>query len=385
MISSPAARRTTDREAVLELHRAAPLTDVHVHPSLKAYLFRRNLWRHYWSGKTFDPFSSRSDFETLFRGGVRVIWSSLHLPERQWLRDCCWLRLVGPLVLPAYRKLTTGRLFDRLLEMMDAFEREVRRRPDRTELARSAAAVRRIAGAGKIAVVHTVEGAHVLEGELDHLDVLAERGVAMLTLAHLYANGVATQVDGVPKDMFLRKLCRFDFQASPPPLTPFGRALLDRMKALRMIVDVTHCSRAAREAVYERMNGERPVVASHVGVARWKNDPYNLTDEEIREIARSGGVVGIILMTYWLDEAKPKKGLDAIWRTAEQVRDLTGSWEHVVLGTDFDGFTDPPDDVPDASHLGAVTAMLRARGVSDADILKILGGNAQRVLEAGWR
>ncbi len=55
------------------------------------------------------------------------------------------------------------------------------------------------------------------------------------------------------------------------------------------------------------------------------------------------------------------------------------------MGTDFDGFTDPPDDVRDASHLGRVTAMLLDRGVPEPDVLKILGGNAQRVLEAGWR
>ncbi|MEE9578775.1 MAG: membrane dipeptidase, partial [Gemmatimonadota bacterium] len=69
----------------------------------------------------------------------------------------------------------------------------------------------------------------------------------------------------------------------------------------------------------------------------------------------------------------------------EHIRDVTGSWEHAMLGTDFDGFTDPPDDVPDASHLGAVTQMMIDRGLPEVEIKRILGGNALRVLQSGWR
>ena len=69
----------------------------------------------------------------------------------------------------------------------------------------------------------------------------------------------------------------------------------------------------------------------------------------------------------------------------EHIHEVTGSWDHVVLGTDFDGFTDPPDDVQDASQVGKVTQMMLDKGVPEADVKKVLGGNAQRVLELGWR
>ncbi|NIM52306.1 MAG: membrane dipeptidase, partial [Gemmatimonadales bacterium] len=59
-------------------------------------------------------------------------------------------------------------------------------------------------------------------------------------------------------------------------------------------------------------------------------------------------------------------------------------FDHIALGTDFDGFTDPPDDVKDSSQLGKVTQMLLNRGLSDTDVKKILGGNAQQTLEKGW-
>jgi len=293
-------------DQIERLHQHAPLTDVHVHPSLKAYLFERNLWRHFWSGKAWD----------LSR---KVAWASSGRRttcKRELFSDCRLIRYAASLFVPDFRRLLEGSLFERTLEMMGALEREIGRRPDRVELARSAA------------------------------DVIT---------------------------------------GGSPPFTDFGRALLARLKALPMLVDVTHCTPEARAAVYAELGGERPIMASHVGVARHNRNPYNLGDEEIREIARSGGAVGVIFMTYWLDSSHPKDGLASSWRTIEHVHDVTGSWDHIVLGSDFDGFTDPPDDLRDSSSMGRVTGMLLERGVPEDDVMKILGGNAQRVLQAGWR
>jgi membrane dipeptidase len=94
----------------------------------------------------------------------------------------------------------------------------------------------------------------------------------------------------------------------------------------------------------------------------------------------------VIFMPYWLDQSHPGPGLDAIWRTMETLRDWSGdSWEHVAIGTDFDGFTDPPDDCKNASELPKIQTMLELKGVPADDIRAILGGNARRVLREGWR
>ena len=373
-------------ETVARLHREAPLTDTHTHPAMKAYLFRRNLWRRYRSSMVLNPFASRADFNRLESGGVGIVWSANYIPERQLLEDCFLLRVLSALLLPAHRKITTGNPFDRLLEMMDAMEREIARRPDRVELAKSVADLRRIREAGKIAIVHTLESTHMLERDPERIDVLADRGVAMIVLAHFYDNGFVAHVDGMPEDLWLRRLCTFDFGVGgTPPLTDLGRELLRKMVEHRMLVDVTHCTPAARAEVYAELGRAVPVLATHVGVARLRNDPYNLTDDELREIAASGGAIGVIFMTYWLSPDKPENGLEVIWQTMEHIHDVTGSWDHVMLGTDFDGFTDPPDDVRDASELPKFTQMLLDRGVPQDDVMKILGGNAMRVLEAGWR
>jgi membrane dipeptidase len=125
-------------------------------------------------------------------------------------------------------------------------------------------------------------------------------------------------------------------------------------------------------------------VASHIGVRRYRDDPYNLYDDELREIAGRGGAVGVIFMPYWL-ATEGRDGLAMIGDTMEHIASVTGSWSHVMIGTDFDGFTTPPRTVADASRLPRVTKMLLARGVAESDVLKVLGGNAFRVLRMSWR
>jgi len=116
----------------------------------------------------------------------------------------------------------------------------------------------------------------------------------------------------------------------------------------------------------------------------------NPTPEEVRRIAESGGVVGVIAMDYWLGSGggggrgDPPEGIAAMVRTARELADQ-GGIEAVALGTDFDGFTDPPDDLPDPSHLPALTDALLGGGFSESDVERILGGNALRVLSEGWR
>ena len=382
------------------LNREAPLTDVHVHPSLKAWLYRRNLWRHYWSGPKFDPFSSRSDFKMLEKGQVRVIWLAHYIPERELFRRCWLARIAAFLASPFEQRLTTGSRFQRLIEMMTAMEVEINRKPDRVELARSPEAVKSICSQGKIAAVHTVEGGHVLEGSIANLEELHRRGVAMLTLSHFYPYddparpdaGIADSADGIPKDMFFRPLCSKLAAPEPerPYLTDFGVAVLRRMRELGMLVDITHCAPEAREAIYAEVGTDVPIVASHVGADELNSDPYNLTRDEILHIAGTGGLIGVIFMPYWLgkpadDPAEPDYGVHTIWHTLEYLHGVTGSWDHVVLGTDFDGFSDPTDTVKDSSQMPKITRKLLEEGLSEDEVKKVLGGNAQRVLEGGWR
>jgi membrane dipeptidase len=89
-------------------------------------------------------------------------------------------------------------------------------------------------------------------------------------------------------------------------------------------------------------------------------------------------------MNYWLGEHDTSNGLDAIVATAKQIADV-GCIDTVAFGSDFDGFTDPPDDIKDISQMPRLTDALLEAPFSEPDVEKILGRNMERVLRMGWR
>lgn len=370
------------------------LTDIHAHPAMNSFLWDRDLRRHYWAGGTFDPLASLSDFKMLEKGGVKVLWSSLHVPEPNYFRNPP-IRLLAHLTQGGRRLLKLSS-WDCLLAMMAKMERQVARAGDRFEVARSNAELDRIRAAGKTAIVHTVEGGHVLgagldqadlDGRLARLDRLAECGVASLTLAHLFPNDLAGHAEGIPDDHHKVLFWKLDTGVEPKRgLTTKGEAVVERMAKLRMIPDVTHCTPASRAKVYELVGDSIPIIASHIGVKSMNGVDYNLAESDVGAIRASGGVVGVIFMPYWLDDSNPGPGLDAIWRTMEQVNAWSGGhWQHVAIGTDFDGFTDPPDDCQSEGQLSLIRELLEREGLSRDEAEAVLGGNARRVLRAGWR
>ena len=203
----------------------------------------------------------------------------------------------------------------------------------------------------------SIEGLQDLEGKLANLDVLYRAGFRMAGLAHFFDNEVAWSMHGEAK----------------AGLTPLGRQVVRRMEALGMVVDVAHSSHATIAEVLAM--AQRPVVASHGGVQATCKVNRNLTDDEIRGIARTGGVIGI---GYWdaaICSTQPAAAAAAI----AHVRDVAGI-DHVGLGSDFDGAVTTGFD---ASQLAAVTQALIDHGFSDGDIAKVMGGNVLRVLKAG--
>lgn len=203
----------------------------------------------------------------------------------------------------------------------------------------------------------SIEGLQDLEGKLGNLELLHAAGFRMAGLAHFFDNEVSGSMHGTAKG----------------GLTPLGRQVVRRMEALGMIVDVAHASHATIADVLAM--ARRPVVSSHGGVQATCKVNRNLTDDEIRGIARTGGVVGI---GYWdaaICSTTPAAAANAI----AHVRDVVGI-DRVGLGSDFDGAVTTGFD---ASQLAAVTQALIDKGFSDIDIAKVMGGNVLRVIRAG--
>lgn len=230
--------------------------------------------------------------------------------------------------------------------------RIVRTQADVARLIADRAAGRPVTGA-----LLSIEGLQNLEGKAENVDVLHKAGFRMAGLAHFFDNELAGSMHGMKKG----------------GLTPLGRQVVRMMEARGMIVDIAH---ASHQSVAEILAmAKRPVVSSHGGVQATCKVNRNLTDDEIRGVARTGGVIGI---GYW-DGAICDTSAEAVARAIAHVRDLVGI-RHVGLGSDFDGAVTTRWDT---GQLAAVTQALVNRGFSDDDIRAVMGGNVLRLLAQG--
>lgn len=218
----------------------------------------------------------------------------------------------------------------------------------------SAMLAARRAGKGVVGAILATEGLHPLEGRLDNLDTLAADGFRMFGFTHFFDNEVGGSAHGIAKG----------------GLSPFGRQVVARMDSLGLIIDVAHASPALVDDILATTR--RPVVVSHGGVQGTCPGPRNLTDDQLRRIAAGGGVVGI---GYW-DGAICDPSAASFAKAVVYAIGVAGE-DHIALGSDFDGSTAEPFD---ASGMGLVAAALRSAGLTDAQIGKVMGGNAIRLL-----
>ena len=215
----------------------------------------------------------------------------------------------------------------------------------------------RAAGRAVTGTLLSVEGAQNLEGREANLDKLYAAGFRMIGLAHFFDNELAGSMHGLKKG----------------GLTPFGATIVADMERRGMIVDLAHCSHACFADVMRVAT--RPVVVSHGGVKATCDTNRNLSDDELRALARNGGVIGI---GYW-DAAVCAPTPAATAKAIRHAVDVMGL-DHVGLGSDFDGSVTTGFDV---GHLSAVTQALLDAGFDDTQVKAIMGGNVLRVLRAG--
>lgn len=211
----------------------------------------------------------------------------------------------------------------------------------------------RASNPGLVAAILGVEGAHVLEGDLDNLDALVDAGVRIIAPTHFFDNAVGGSAHGVDKG----------------GLTRLGRQMIGEMERRGILLDLAHASpRLIEEAV---ALSTRPVIVSHTGVKGTCDNARNLSDAQLQAIAETGGVIGI---GYW-KTAVCGEDAAAIARAIRYAVDLVGV-EHVALGSDFDGAVPVPFDT---TGLALIAEALLDADLSEDDIAKIMGGNAARV------
>jgi len=168
-----------------------------------------------------------------------------------------------------------------------------------------------------------------------------------------------------------------------PGLTDAGTALVRRCAQLGVMMDVSHLNAAGFADVVGI--GAGPIVASHCGCHALCAASRNLTDEQLREVARSEGIVGIVFTPPFIradgrdDPETPVETIVAHVRHAVEIAGL----EHVGLGSDFDG-APMPSDLPDVAALPRLIEALRDAGLTADEVELIAWGNWRRVLALAW-
>jgi membrane dipeptidase len=281
--------------------------------------------------------------------------------------------------------------------------------PETWTLATSAADIRQIAAAGKLAALIGLEGGYALDDRLENVERYYKLGVRYLSPAW----SVSTSWAGSSGDEIGKRR----------GLTDFGKRVVGEMNRLGMMIDVSHVSDKAFWDIVTAST--RPVIATHSACRAIVNVPRNLDDEMIRALAQTGGVVCVIFYPEFLepgwsekrqrvdaeiaplvqrasgeergDAAHKKLARDRVRREEyarrlppvslsrlvdhiDHIVKLVGV-EHVGIGSDFDGVQAMLSDLASVADLPNLTRELLRRGYSESDIEKILGGNMLRVME----
>jgi membrane dipeptidase len=297
----------------------------------------------------------------------------------------------------------------RALDQIDAVRQTIAKHPKDLALAETAEEVRRAHREGKIAALMGVEGGHMIANDLGVLRSYAALGVRYMTLTHMLNTDWADSSTDKP---------------AHNGLTDFGKDVVREMNRQGVMVDISH---VADKTFYDALEvSQAPLIASHSSCRALCNAARNMTDDMIKALAAKGGVIQINYHIGFLDqkfrdaeaahpeiekeiEAETKKrcgadescelveGDKVLREYVEQGKLPRVEWteiiehidhavklvgaDHVGLGSDFDG-ANMPFGMEDATHLPQITDALLAKGYSDSDIQKILGGNTLRVMEA---
>jgi membrane dipeptidase len=293
------------------------------------------------------------------------------------------------------------------LEQMDLVKRMAARYPRDFEMAYTAADIRRIHKAHRIASLIGIEGGHQINSSLPVLRQMYDAGARYMTLTHTSNTPWADSATDTP---------------AHHGLTPFGIEVVKEMNHLGMLVDLSHVSPETMQAALAA--SQAPVIFSHSSARALDDHPRNVSDEVLRAVAANGGVVMVNFAPAYVSEARnhweadhaaertrfnsppyaglyigqperaqaalsaweaqhprPVTTLDQVADHIEHIRQVAGI-DHVGLGSDFDGIPDAPVGLDGVDKYPALLEVLMRRGWSDGDIAKLAGENLLRVMAA---
>ena len=325
---------------VAALHRDAFVVDLHNDALTKLTHTGYDFSREHAPATFWNPLRLDLDLPRIRRGGIDAL-------------GC--LMFAGFRVDPGHR---------RFWRQLECARRLAADHAADIALVHSAAEIRAARARGRVALFLGVEGSYAIDGDVEAgVERLAEAGVRFLGPLWERDSGAGTS-------------CRTN-EAHDRGLTDAGRALVRACNARGLLLDVAH---ASRKTFWDMVDSSStPVFSSHSGAAGVHAHPRNLDDDQIRAVARRGGVIGVIFVAPYLGGMFCT--LDRIAEHIEHVVAIGGE-DCVALGSDFDGFMPLPRGIRDAADLPRLTEVLWRRGWREAALRKLLGENALRYFAA---
>lgn len=330
---------------------------------------------------------TQSDFVKWEKGGLDVQVFSIYVPER-------------------YK----SNHFNYVMKLIDKMEEFSAEYPNTFYLAKQYDELKKALDEGRFCGLMGGEGGNMIEGSMENLETLYSRGLRYLGLTWNTSNAIGVSARDETE------------RGKKGGLTEFGKKVVARMNELGMMVDVSHLGETAFLDVAEI--SKDPIIASHSCVYRLSPHYRNLTDDQIKAVAKSGGYIGVNFFCKFLDPSastnrvssihnKYKNGIksienefgddliefnkkryeyltenksdggtpvDVLIDHIDYIVKLVGI-DYVGLGSDFDGGIYTPNELYDATCYPIITKKLVERGYTEEDIRKILGLNFLRVFK----
>lgn len=252
--------------------------------------------------------------------------------------------------------------FQRACDIIKHFERQMKKYDKELVQVKTKEDIETVKNENKIGCLLTIENGEAIENKLENVDYFYAKGVRLMSITwnedNLLGCGASTKQDN--------------------GLTEFGKQYIKKLNNKKIIVDVSHSS---QNTFWDTMKvSERPVVATHSCCYSLCQHPRNLKDEQIKAIARNGGIIGICYCTAFLSETEIASTKE-IAKHIAYVTNLVGI-EYVGLGSDFDGLE--KENIPtDLKNIGQIDNLIQALeniGFYQNEIEKIMGENWTRVL-----
>ncbi len=196
-----------------------------------------------------------------------------------------------------------------------------------------------------------IEGAHALEGRIENFDRVYEAGVRMIGPTHFFDNELGGSAHG----------------ENLAGLSDFGKSAVTKMNELGIFIDLAHSSPAIVDDVLNLTT--KPVMVSHTGVRAVLDSQRNLSDDQIKDIAKNEGIIGIA----FFDMAVGEPELPNIIASIKHIRDLVGI-QYVALGSDYDGSVAVPFDI---TGLPLILDGLLKVGFTEEEIRAVMGENVK--------